>query len=108
MTMNRDESATTKTDTVPVFINRRKIELPLGPMPIPSVLTEAGFDGTGWDILQLQGEGDPTGGTLLMADATVEIKAGLHFRVLPGNRTFGTAGRRRLKEPPAGKQEGRA
>jgi hypothetical protein len=108
MTMSRDKTATTKTETVPVFINRRKIELPLGPMTIPTLLTEAGFEGTGWDILQLQGEGDPTGGTLLMADATVEIKASLHFRVLPGNRTFGTAGGRRRKEPPEGVKEGRA
>jgi hypothetical protein len=108
MTMSRDETATTKTDTVPVFINRGKVELAPGPMTIPTLLTEAGFEGTGWDILQLQGEGDPTGGTLLMADATVKIKAGLHFRVLPGNRTFGTGRANRRKEPPDGKTEGRA
>ena len=105
--MSRDETATTKTDTVPVFINRRKIELPLGPMTIPQLLTEAGFDGTAWDVLQLQGESDPTGGTLLMADTSVEIKAGLHFRVLPGNRTFGTGAGRRRKEPREDKMEGR-
>lgn len=106
--MSRDETATTKTDTVPVFINRRKIELPPGAMTIPTLLTEAGFEGMGWDILELQGEGDPTGGTLLMADATAVIKAGLHFRVLPGNRTFGTGRARRRKEASEGKTEARA
>ncbi len=106
--MSHDETATIKADTVPVFVNRRKTELPHGPMTIPTLLIASGFEGTGWDILQLQGEGDPTGGTLLMADAMVEIKAGVHFRVLPGNRTFGTGGGRWRKEPPEGKMEGRA
>ncbi len=103
--MSHEQTTTIKTRTVPISINRRKIELPPGPMTIATLLTEAGFEGTGWDILQLQGEGDPTGGTLLMADATVEIKAGVHFRVLPGNRTFGTGGGRRRKEPSGGSTE---
>jgi hypothetical protein len=108
MTMTHEQTTTTKTKTVPVFVNRRKLELPAGPMTAAALLADAGFEGTGWDILQLQGEGDPTGGTLLTADATVDIKAGLHFRVLPGNRTFGTGAARRRKEPPEGNTEGRA
>src|SRR5690349_15918471 len=107
MTMSREQNAT-KTQTVPVFINRSKIELPAGPMTIATLLSDASFDGTGWDILQLQGEGDPTGGTLLMADATIEIKAGMHFRVLPGNRTFGAGDRRWREEPPDRGMEARA
>lgn len=106
--MTHEQSTTTKTKTVPVFINRRKIELPAGPMTTATLLSEAGFEGTGWDILRLQGEGDPTGGTLLMADTPVEIKAGLHFRVLPGNRTFGMGDPRQCKEPPEGNAEARA
>ncbi len=88
-----------KPRTVPVFINRRKIELQAGPMTITSLLARAGFEGTEWDVLLLKGEGDPTGGTLLMSDATIEIRAGLHFRVLPGNRTFGDAGAAREDTP---------
>jgi hypothetical protein len=43
-----------------------------------------------------------------MSDATIEIKAGMHFRVLPGNRTFGAGDRRWRKEPPDRGMKGRA
>jgi len=77
----------TKT-AVPIFINRRKYEVDERPMTGREILTVAGF-AEGYDLLLLQGEGDPSGGQLILADQTVDIKPGLHFRAIPGNRTFG-------------------
>lgn len=105
--MSRTDTATAPAvKTVPVLVNRRKLELPGGPMKVADLLERAGFEGTEWDILELQGEGDPSGGVLLLADATIEIKPGLHFRVLPGNRTFGASRSDRPKEPPEGMATG--
>jgi len=75
--------------TIHVFVNRRKVEFSTTEVTGRQLLEAAGFTGQGWDLLQLQGEGDPTGGTLIMADQTVAMKNGDHFRVIPGNRTFG-------------------
>lgn len=75
-------------NTAPVFINRQKYEVEKRPMTGRAILAVAGF-AEGYDLLLLQGEGDPTGGEIVLADQTIEIKAGLHFRVIPGNRTFG-------------------
>jgi hypothetical protein len=72
-----------------VFVNRKKVEFEQSPVTVAELLTHAGFAGNEWDLLQLQGEGDPTGGTLLVATQTIPLKNGLHFRVIPGNRTFG-------------------
>jgi hypothetical protein len=72
-----------------VFVNRRKIEFSVDQVTGRQLLETAEFTGTGWDLLQLQGEGDPTGGTLIMADQTIALTNGQHFRVIPGNRTFG-------------------
>lgn len=74
---------------VHVFVNRRKVDLPSEQVTGKEILEAAGFTGQGWDLLQLQGEGDPTGGTLIMWDQMVTLKNGDHFRVIPGNRTFG-------------------
>lgn len=81
---------TTKT-TVHVFVNRRKVELEQEQLTGQQLLAAAGFEGQGWDLLRLQGEGDPSGGTLIMFNDTVTVKPGEHFRVIPGNRTFGAA-----------------
>ena len=75
--------------SIHVFVNRRKVEFSSTEVTVRQLLEAAGFTGQGWDLLQLQGEGDPTGGTLIMADQTVGLKNGDHFRVIPGNRTFG-------------------
>jgi len=75
--------------TIHVFVNRRKVEFSTTEVTGRQLLEADGFTGQGWDLLQLQGEGDPTGGTLIMADQTVAMKNGDHFRVIPGNRTFG-------------------
>ncbi len=75
---------------VHVFVNRRKIEFASERVTGKEILQAAGFTGQGWDLLHLQGEGDPTGGTLIMWDQMVTLKNGDHFRVIPGNRTFGS------------------
>lgn len=74
---------------VEVFVNRRKLELDRIELTGARLLEAAGFEGTGWDLLQLQGEGDPTGGRLIQATAELHLKNGYRFRVIPGNRTFG-------------------
>ena len=72
-----------------VFVNRRKVELNATEITGEQLLLAAGFAGREWDLLRLQGEGDPTGGTLIMFNQTITVKNGEHFRVIPGNRTFG-------------------
>jgi hypothetical protein len=42
-----------------------------------------------WDLLLLHGEGDPTGGEVILASQALHLKSGERFRVIPGNRTFG-------------------
>jgi hypothetical protein len=80
---------TAKATKVEVFVNRRKLELHQTELTGAQLLEAAGFQGTGWDLLKLQGEGDPTGGQLIQADDTLHLKNGERFRVIPGNRTFG-------------------
>jgi hypothetical protein len=77
-------------EQIHVFVNRKKVEFEQPQVTGGELLTRAGFAGNEWDLLQLQGEGDPTGGTLLLATQSIPLKNGLHFRVIPGNRTFGT------------------
>lgn len=71
-----------------IFINRNRFQAPEDPMSGRAILALAGY-GEGYDLLLLQGEGDPTGGTCILADKLVDIKPGMHFRVMPGNCTFG-------------------
>ena len=78
-----------KHPAVHVFVNRKKIELSTDTMTGAELLEAAEFEGQGWDLLKLQGEGDPTGGEVIVADKTLELKNGDRFRVIPGNRTFG-------------------
>jgi hypothetical protein len=72
-----------------VFVNRRKLELETHKLTGAELLDRAGFEGKEWDLLRLQGEGDPSGGELIMFDTKLTLRKGEHFRVLPGNRTFG-------------------
>jgi hypothetical protein len=53
------------------------------------LLAAAGFEGDEWDLLELKGEGDPSGGRLVEGGEELKLKNGEHFRVIPGNRTFG-------------------
>jgi hypothetical protein len=80
-----DEKAT----TVELFVNRRKLELDQTAITGARLLEAAGFQGQGWDLFKLQGEGDPSGGELIQATDTIQLKNGERFRVIPGNRTFG-------------------
>jgi hypothetical protein len=72
-----------------VFVNRRKVEFDASQATGAQILAQAGFTGTDWDLFLLHGEGDPTGGKLILADELVTLKDGEHFRAIPGNRTFG-------------------
>jgi hypothetical protein len=77
------------TKGIHVFVNRKKVEFLSPGVTGRQILETAGFTGQGWELLKLQGEGDPTGGELIMADQAITLKNGDHFRVIPGNRTFG-------------------
>lgn len=79
----------TKKRKIHVFVNRRKLELHQAEMTGADLLQAAGFDGAEWDLFELHGEHDPTGGQLVQADQTLHLKNGERFRVIPGNRTFG-------------------
>jgi hypothetical protein len=80
---------TKKATKVEVFVNRRKLELHQTQLTGAELLEKAGFEGSGWDLLKLNGEGDPSGGEVVQADAELHLKNGERFRVIPGNRTFG-------------------
>lgn len=73
---------------VPIFINRTKYKAVKQVLKGREILALAGF-GDDHDLFLLQGEGDPTGGTPIGLDQEVQIKAGMHFRAIPGNRNFG-------------------
>jgi hypothetical protein len=77
------------TTEIHVFVNRKKLELDTADLTGAELLEKAGFTGQQWDLLKLQGEGDPTGGELIMFDQRLSLKNGDRFRVIPGNRTFG-------------------
>lgn len=83
-------AATEPKTEVEIFVNRRKFELTVTELTGAELLQNTGFAGQAWDLLKLNGEGDPTGGDLILANQSVELKDGDHFRVIPGNRTFGT------------------
>jgi len=80
---------TARPSLVHIFVNRRRLDLEVDRLMGQQLLEAAGFTGQGWDLLRLQGEGDPTGGELIQAGQTITVKNGEHFRVIPGNRTFG-------------------
>jgi hypothetical protein len=82
-------SQTEQKTSVNVFVNRRKIELPVNVLTGAQLLAAAGFEGEKWDLLRLHGEGDPTGGVLVPAQEELDLKNGERFRVIPGERTFG-------------------
>ena len=72
-----------------IFVNRRKIPIDDATVTGAQLLDLADFEGTQWDLLQLQGEGDPSGGTVILADQQLTLQNADRFRVVPGNRTFG-------------------
>lgn len=72
-----------------VFVNRESIELGREEILAAALLKSARFEGGEWDLMRLDGVGDPSGGNLVAQDTVLELKDGEHFRVIPGNRTFG-------------------
>jgi Multiubiquitin len=78
-----------KVTKVEIFVNRRKLELHQTEITGAQLIEAAGFQGEGWDLFKLQGEGDPTGGDLVQAADVLHLQNGDRFRVIPGNRTFG-------------------
>ena len=73
---------------IPIFINRVKHEAPRESLTGLEILAVGGF-GADHDLFLLQGEGDPSGGPPIGLDQRIEVKAGQHFRAIPGNRNFG-------------------
>lgn len=73
-----------------VFVNRRKIELHDNEMTVAQLLEAAGFEGSRWELFRLQGEQDPSGGDPIPASEVLHLKNGDRFRVIPGDRTFGS------------------
>jgi uncharacterized protein YabE (DUF348 family) len=84
-----DPTAERTKVSVHVLVNRKKVELETNVVTGAQLLQAAGFEGQQWDLLELQGEGDPTGGEVILADHELQLKNGDRFRVIPGNRTFG-------------------
>ena len=74
---------------VDVFVNRRDVRLTKHEMTVAQLLVAAGFEGTGWDVFHIKGEGDPTGGEPLPSTEELHLHDGERFRVIPGHRTFG-------------------
>lgn len=80
---------TKRATKVEVFVNRRRLELHQTEITGAGLIEAAGFQGRDWNLFKLQGEGDPTGGELILATDVIQLKSGDRFRVIPGNRTFG-------------------
>lgn len=74
--------------SVHIFINRRKIDVVGGNMTGEQILA-AGEYGPDYDLFLLKGEGDPSGGSPIGREDTVDVKNGMHFRAIPGNANFG-------------------
>ncbi len=83
------EAAEKHQVAVHVFVNRKRVELDSATVTGADILEAAGFEGRDWRVLELKGEGDPTGGTEVPLDKEIRVKNGEHFRVLPGNPNFG-------------------
>jgi hypothetical protein len=71
-----------------IHINRQSYPAPDGELTGAAILALAGI-GEDHDLFLLQGEGDRTGGTPVALTGTLELKNGMHFRAIPGNRNFG-------------------
>jgi hypothetical protein len=90
MSTHTDPRTKPDQDThIHIFVNRRKIPIEDPTVSGAELLDLADFEGTQWDLLQLHGEGDPSGGTLILADQQITLHNADRFRVVPGSRTFG-------------------
>lgn len=82
-----DAAAKERNREFTIFINKKKVTTSAESLTGAEIKALAGY-GAEFDLFLLQGEGDPAGRAIADGDR-VEIKNGLHFRVLPGNRNFG-------------------
>jgi len=74
---------------VKIHVNKHLVEVSENPASGAQILKAAGYDPAGYDLFELQGEGDPSGGKKIGPDTEVELKDGDHFRAVPNNVTFG-------------------
>jgi hypothetical protein len=74
---------------VHVFVNRSKVDLETTVVTGRQLLSAAGFLPEQWDLFRVRGEGDPTGGTRVELDESIEVKNGEHFRAIPTDRNYG-------------------
>lgn len=72
-----------------IHVNRELIDVEDSAKTVLDMLAAAGFEGADWDVFELQGEGDPTGGSKIELDRAFGFESGQHFRVVPSNRNFG-------------------
>ncbi len=71
-----------------IHINRRAVEAPRSPMTGLEILALGDY-GAEYELYELHGEHDPSGGQLVGHDSETALKNGLHFRAIPGNANFG-------------------
>jgi len=71
-----------------IHLNRRVLEAPTSPMSGSAILALGGY-GSEYELYELHGEHDPTGGVLIAPTAEVKLHDGLYFRAIPGNANFG-------------------
>jgi Prokaryotic E2 family E len=71
-----------------LILNRRPVEATHSPLTGLQIL-ELGKYGADYELYELHGEGDPSGGVHIGHDQLVELRSGMHFRAIPGNANFG-------------------
>lgn len=74
---------------VRVFVNHEPVELERGRISVAELLETACFQGQEWDLMRLDGKKDLSGGKPVARQDLLEPRPEEHFRVIPGNRTYG-------------------
>ncbi len=72
-----------------VFVNHESVEIDGDHISAVELLRKASFEGEEWDLMRLNGKRDPSGGKPIDQESLLELTNDEHFRVIPGNRTFG-------------------
>ena len=76
-------------ERVRVFVNHEAVELEGDRIRVKELLEIASFQGNEWDLMRLDRKDDLSGGTPVDLDTFLELRPEEHFRVIPGNRTYG-------------------
>jgi len=76
-------------ERVRVLINHETLEIDSSRISTRDLLEGAGYEGDEWHLIKLNGQADPTGGVRVESNGALTLKDGDHFRVVPGNATFG-------------------